>query len=660
MRRMRAPQLRRRTAALGLLASAAIVSITIASGDDAPSSGPAGTTPPDQVTFDGHIRPFVETYCLRCHSTEKQKAGLDLEVHATSDSVIRDRKTWEKVHRMLSEREMPPGRRRQPSEEERFRVTSWIRAELDRFDCDGPVDPGHVTLRRLNRAEYNNTVRDLLGIDFEPAADFPADEVGYGFDNIGDVLSLPPLLLEKYLDAAIDVVERALARERRLADGERTSAAFERVVTCSPGDGLSPAECARRILGPFAERAFRRPLSGAELDGLVNLSLGALEAGDEFEQAIEVGLAAALVSPHFLFRVEAGLAADGGSSVAHPIGDFELASRLSYFIWSSMPDDELLASARAGKLHDDAELERQTRRMLADPRSRALVENFASQWLQTRLLERATPDPETYPGFSAELRADMERETILFFDEVLRKDRSVLDFIDGDFTYLNERLARHYGVDGVAGDQFRRVSLEDSPRGGILTHASVLTLTSNPTRTSPVKRGKWVLEQIMGTPPPPPPPDVPELSEEPEAILSGSLRQRMERHRDDPNCAQCHARMDPIGFAFENFDGVGRWRDFDGQFVVDPSGELPDGRSFDGPDGLKKILRAQHEVFCRNLVEKMLTYALGRGLEYYDKCAVDRVVEALERNDHRPSALIVEIVKTDPFRKRRGRDTEDR
>jgi hypothetical protein len=287
--------------------------------------------------------------------------------------------------------------------------------------------------------------------------------------------------------------------------------------------------------------------------------------------------------------------------------------------------------------------------MLEDPKSAAFVENFAGQWLTIRKLAYVTPDAKEFPGFDEELRSAMYRETELFFDSIMREDRSILDFLDADYSFVNERLAKHYGISGVAGNEFRRVKLPAN-RGGILTHASILTLTSNPTRTSPVKRGKWVLDQLLNTPPPPPPPDVPDFPEE--KRLTGSLRKVMELHREKPLCASCHQRMDPIGFAFENYDATGAWRDKDGTFVIDPSGVLPDGRSFQGPAELKTILRGKKELFSRCLAEKMLTYALGRGLEYYDKCAVDTIVDALDRNGDRFSVLMAEVVKSEPFQMR--------
>jgi hypothetical protein len=347
-----------------------------------------------------------------------------------------------------------------------------------------------------------------------------------------------------------------------------------------------------------------------------------------------------------LFRVELD-PPDAQPGTIYPVSEYELASRLSYFLWSSMPDEELMALAAKEQLRKN--LESQVRRMLQDSKSAAFVQNFAGQWLMLRKLAYISPDPKVFPTFTEELRAAMQRETELFFDAVLREDRSILDLLDGDFSFVNEALAKHYGIEGVKGKEFRRVQLPAN-RGGILTQASILTLTSNATRTSPVKRGKWVLDQVLNTPPPPPPPDVPELPEEKE--LTGSLRKVMEMHRENALCASCHQRMDPIGFAFENYNAIGAWRDQDGKFAIDPSGLLPDGRSFKGPAELKAILRDKKDLFSRCLTEKMLTYALGRGLEYYDRYAVDKIVEALDKNDYRFSTLFAEVVKSEPFQMR--------
>jgi hypothetical protein len=411
-------------------------------------------------------------------------------------------------------------------------------------------------------------------------------------------------------------------------------------------------ETARLILERFATRAFRRPVTGGELDRLTALCESAWHAGGSFEGGVSVALQAVLVSPHFLFRGELQPEPDNPGMKAQ-IDEFALASRLSYFLWSTMPDEELFALASKGRLRKN--LEAQVRRMLADPKALALVENFGGQWLQTRNLELAAPDKKTYPAFDDELRSAMRQETEMFLASILRGDRSVFDLINGEYTFVNEQLARLYGLPGVQGAEFRRVSLKGTGRAGVLTQGSVLTVTSNPTRTSPVKRGKWVLENLLAQAPPPPPANVPPLNDSKEAATESSLRQRMEVHRANPLCASCHSQMDPIGFSLENFDGIGAWREKDGPFAVDASGKLPSGESFDGAMELEHLISsARREQFLKCLSEKMLTYALGRGLEPYDRCAVEKITQRVARKGNRFSALILGIVESVPFQMRRG------
>jgi hypothetical protein len=378
--------------------------------------------------------------------------------------------------------------------------------------------------------------------------------------------------------------------------------------------------------------------------------------GDSFEEGLCLSLQAILVSPHFLFRIEKDAAALSADN-SHPISQHELASRLSYFLWSSMPDEELLGCADQGTLRKPAVLTAQVRRMLKDPKSRALVENFGGQWLELRRLESAKPDREIFPQFSEYLRMSMRRETEMFFESIVREDRSILDFISGDYTFLNEQLARFYKIPDVKGPEFRRVALTgDTPRGGILTQASVLTVSSYATRTSPVLRGKWILENLLNAPPPPPPPDVPNLDES-KVASSASLRLQLEEHRKNVTCASCHSRMDPLGFGLENFDAIGGWRAEDGKQPIDASGTLPDGRSFKGAKELKAILQEDRNAFAECLTEKLLTYALGRGLERYDSPTVKKISSRLPNSNYRFSSLVLEIVNSMPFQKRRGEKT---
>ena len=754
-----------------------------------PASAPAS-----RADYAKDIRPVLDEYCFSCHNDKKHKGDVVLDKFADEAAVMADRAVWEKVLKNIRGCQMPPEEKPQPKDEQRQLVLNWIETKLFAVDCAHP-DPGRVTIRRLNRVEYNNTIRDLVGVDFHPADDFPADDVGYGFDNIGDVLSMPPILLEKYLAAAERILGEAIsapggkarvrsfaavaldgtakggaytsnirslttkgdlfldypfptpgeytvrvrafqqgagdakakmavrlagqdvqtfevsaneqspevyqlklradAGPKRLSIGflnpfsstnmeaakkddpkakpkprvktrrlmveyvevtEPTNAVRElpeshrRIFFCQPGSG-SKESCAREIIGHFAHRAFRRPVTPEETDRLMRIYALTQKEGETFERGVQITLQAVLISPHFLFRGEIS-PEPNNPKIVHTVNDHALAARLSYFLWSSMPDAELAYLAERGELRKPGVIDAQVKRMLKDPKAVALVDNFTGQWLQIRNLTKVTPDTNSFPSFNEDLRADMEQETEMFFAAIMREDRSVLDFIDGRYTFVNERLAQHYGLEGVKGGEFQRVAFKDKARGGVLTHASILTISSNPTRTSPVKRGKWVLDNLLGTPPPPPPPDVPDLKDGKE--LTGTVRQKMEQHRANPNCASCHERMDPIGFGLENFNGIGAWRDKDGGLPLDTSGKLPNGMKFSGPAELRKILHEQRDLFVHCLTEKMLTYALGRGLEYYDQCAVDKITTALANQDYKFSVLMTEIVKSAPFQMRRG------
>ncbi|MGK0189089.1 MAG: hypothetical protein ACI9R3_004906, partial [Verrucomicrobiales bacterium] len=427
-----------------------------------------------------------------------------------------------------------------------------------------------------------------------------------------------------------------------------------RIIPEQPEPGTEQA-AARKLVSEFASRAFRRPASAEEVERISGLVDGILAEGGTFGSGMRLACQAVLVSPHFLFRWEM-------DSKIHPqpandgirnLNAYEIASRLSYFLWSSMPDDELFALAMDGSILREEVIRAQVERMLADKRSEALVRNFAGQWLQIRNLETVEPDAETFPEFDASLRTAMAEETYLFFNAILREGRSLLELLDTDFTFLNQRLVEHYGLElENLGNDFQRVLLPaDSRRGGVLTQASILTITSNPRRTSPVTRGKWVLEQILGTPPPPPPPNVPELEEGKEIAAEASLRERMRIHRDNPDCAGCHAKMDPIGFALENYDGIGRWRDFDGKFPIDSAVTLGNGANVSGPDSLKQLLTTQEE-YVNSFTEKMLTYALGRGVEFYDRPAVKTIQDSAAQSGFKLSTIVTEIACSAPFLKR--------
>jgi len=749
--------------------------------------------------FERDARPVVQKFCVSCHSGNEPAAGITLGEYKTAAQVLEARGLWERVAENVSSKHMPPVGMPQPTQAERDKLSAWVQTAISNADCE-LKDPGRVTMRRLNRAEYDNTVRDLMGVSFRPAADFPADDVGYGFDNIGDVLSLSPLLMEKYLNAAekitrsVIVAPEDLAAQRRplvfgagrlsgagngggfdpnetlllgrtgdqgtvvvdfpvagayqikvtafeemagppgehaemrlsvgasevetfrvdaakakpgeyvaativdagkarialtfannyrdeknpdpklrgdrnlilqsltvtpVGDAASTSslpASNRRLITAYPKAETETARDAatRQVMADFARRAYRRPVTNAEVDRLVRCAAFGRKNGGSYEKGIQMAMQAALVSPFFLFRVETD-PKPGDARAKHAVNDYELATRLSYFLWSSAPDAELTRLAAQNKLHQPAVLEAQTRRMLRSPKARALGDNFAGQWLQLRKLSVVTPDPGTFKTWNEPLRNAMRRETELYFQTIVSEDRSVLEFIDSNWTWMNEPLAQHYGNTAVKGDKFQRVSLRGDQRGGVLTQASVLTVTSNAARTSPVKRGKWAMENLLGAPIPPPPPNVGQLPDDQhKGKLTGTLRQRLEQHRANPACASCHQRMDPIGFGLENYNGIGAWRTLDGGLPVDASGTLPGGKSFRGPKQLKTALMAQKGKFVRNLTEKLLTYALGRGVERSDRCNIDAMAQSVALRDYKFSALVMAVVTSEPFRMRRG------
>jgi hypothetical protein len=630
---------------------------------------PERPSPPRAIHFAADIAPLLGHYCQGCHNASRSRGSIRLD---DLDPARLDKAApvLMRVADVLRSADMPPPGKPRPGLEELETLNAWLDIVLDEGKTSADVTARPRSLRRLNRVEYDHTVRDLLGIKMRLADDFPADDSGYGFDNNADVLSLPPVLAERYLTAADKAIEAAFGAEevrRRILNPAPDNVvpfqyrAFVRPeghdgVKRNSSDDLPPPPSSQTlelrragdVLRAFADRAYRRPVTHDEIVRLQHFVEEGQRGAEGWLGGLQVALRAVLVSPHFLFRVEAD-PRPGLPPVGEYVTDFELASRLSYFLWSSMPDAELFAHAARGTLRRGDNLQTQVQRMLRDEKALALADNFASQWLQTRGLEQFRPDPSQFPEFDEALRQAMARETALFFDHVVREDRSVLEFIDSDYTFVNERLARHYGMDGVGGEEFRRVSLAGTRRGGLLTQASVLAVTSNPTRTSPVKRGKWVLDNFLGTPPAPPPSGVEGLRDDKASFVTGTLRQRLEQHRADAGCAACHRRMDPLGFGLENFDPVGRWRDGENGQPIDASGTLPEGRAFTGPDELRAILLARREQFARCLAEKTLTYALGRGIERADRRAVDAVVQELIRNDYRFSALVMAVVRSYPF-----------
>ncbi|HEV7403533.1 MAG TPA: DUF1592 domain-containing protein [Chthoniobacteraceae bacterium] len=752
---------------------------------------PAGAAEPAPkaapVTFGAHIQPVLKQFCFDCHNKDKQKGDVDLVALSANAKLEENRETWEKVVASLESGDMPPEKKPQPTNLQRDLIVHFLDGQLTKIDCTLEKNPGRVTVRRLNRDEYKRTIAELVHVTIE-MSDFPNDEVGFGFDNIADVLSISPMLMEKFMDAAEQVatkavivdngkpqVKRMKAREfivqqkgsaipnedgslafvtnadatrmvefpgpgtyklriraagdqagtepakmkisldgtdlatvdvtaknpslksyevsfpidrRRTSNltisfindfydatnpdlklrGDRNlfveSVDFESppgaavlpeshklLIPTMPEPGREKAH-ARALLAPFLKRAYRRPVTPAEVERVARFVDLALEQKGTFVEGMQVALQAVLTSPQFLYRWELD------ESVTKPgeirvINDYEIASRLSYFLWSSMPDTELFLAAEKGELRDEAKLQQQIVRMLKDYRANALTLNFADQWLQIRNLDEVAPDPKTFPKWIDEFRPLFKQETRKFFEAVMKEDRSVSDLLDADFTFLNDKLAMFYGIEGVRGAEFQRVQLPpNSPRGGVLTQAAVLMATSTPTRTSPVIRGKWILEQILGTPPPAPPANVPPLTEQKAVNQTASLRDRFSEHSKNAECAGCHKRMDPLGFALENFDAIGSWRDKDGKFPVDPSGQLTDGRKFANLKELKQVLKHGNQ-FLNCFTEKLMTYALGRGLDSQDRCAIRAVVDRAKKADNHFSALVTGIVLSDPFLKRK-------
>ena len=738
--------------------------------------------------YEHEIRPLFSAYCFQCHGNGKKKGGMILDGALPPDPVHWDPASWLSAIQQIKEANMPPEEAaKQPTKAQLAAISHWLSQAVAASDTLRPKDPGFVALHRLNRTEYNNTISDLAGINFSPAEDFPADDLGYGFDNIADVLTLSPLLMERYLEAAQQILDIVLAEKgspgkpprhllavsdakttagmrknssellfysngsatfncalipaenyvlqvrgwqdkagdeaskmeikidgkvltvadveplrqnpgeytfRFAAKKENTSIcisfindfydekikdpngrdrnlyvdhvelqgstpAQKKVFVALPSKDLPESACAEKILKTFAVRAFRRPLKDGELESLVKV-YGNARKDMPFDNAVGTALMAVLVSPHFLFRVESKPPVQTPATTDNPtaawaLNDYEIATRLSYFLWSTMPDEELFSLAAQHALVKPKIREEQVKRMLKDSRSDRLVHNFAGQWLELRNLEDISRDNKQFPMYNGSLADYMAEEATLFFNSVMRDDRSILTLVDADYTFVNEPLAKIYGIPNIKGDEFQRVTLKDDRRGGVITMGCTLTLTANPGRTSPVKRGKWVLDHILGTPPPPPPPAVPPLPESSADTAAAPLRERLERHRKDPNCAVCHNRMDGIGFSLENFDSIGRWREKDGKYPIDAKGTMPGVEPFTGGRELKNLILKEPEVVVRNFVTKMLTYALGRGVKPYDRPTLNEIMRNVEQNDDRFSSVILGIVNSDAFLKRRER-----
>ena len=652
----------------------------------------------------GKVRLLLARYCVSCHGHQKPKGGLDLvALQEKKDSAYL--RHWKRVWDRLRARQMPPPNRPQPTPQEREHLAAWIEGALARHTLDGHPDPGPLRPRRLNVREYRNTLRDLVVVkpnaqprraSFVPRRDgrinlyqiypppehpcafvariLPQDTAEGGFDTVGENLSIPPFLLEKYFRCTKVLLDDLFSVKGKDHHGRYQwdlRALVEKAQKGPPPRALTPRQALVRFVQEFASRAFRRPVTENEVQKYVGLYDLARKRGEDFETSIRLPLQAILVSPRSVVLWSEPAAEDEGKTTApvRPLNDHELAARLALFLWSSVPDRELAQAARAGRLQDPAVLEQQVRRMLKDRRiTDGLLEGFLCQWLQLGRLDRANPDPGRFaPYFQNNLAELMTRELVLFADAILVEDRSILEFIDADWGLLCYPLARHYGVKDFPGKQqpsnapptWYRVKYGDKRRGGVLTMGKMLTGTSQPLRTSPVHRGKWVLETILGTPPPPPPPDVDNVLREDkqEARKSLTVPQLLARHRANPACASCHRLIDPLGMAFETFNPVGQWRDRDQDQPIDAAGTLTDGTAFKGIEGLKAVLLERKDDFVRCFVEKMLTYALGRKLEYYDVATVKEIARAVAGDRHRLSRVVVEVVKSYPFRHRRTRET---
>jgi hypothetical protein len=590
------------------------------------------------------IAGLIQRFCIDCHGADDPSGGVNLSAAGTLADVYHQGRTWNKVVRVVRDHSMPPKSAELPTDDDRRQLADWVETTLRDVDCQAEHEPGRVTVRRLNRVEYQNTIRDLLHVEIDAARDLGSDPAGNGFDNQGDTLFIPPVLMEKYVDATKRIVEAAFTQE----------SSRQVVASRRPIADVTVADLARMELADQLPRAFRRPVEEREIDRRVGLVVAAVERGEPYEAGMKAAWESILLSPNFLFRMEKNQAPEE-STEAYRITDHELAVRLSYMLWASMPDQELFDFAHKGTLHEPDVLAVQVERMLRDPKSISLAEDFASQWFGFRDMRTYEMDLRRYGGFNG-VREHMYAESIAFFDHLFRENAPITDILDCNYAFVNSKLASHYGLPAVEGDAIQRVLLPDRRRGGVIGMGSTLVVTSYPTRTSPVIRGKWVLEQILGTPPPPPPPSVKPISRD-DSVKDGlTLRQRLEKHRQVESCASCHAKMDPIGFGLENYDGVGQWRDQDNGLAVDNVGTLPDGTEVRGPEGIKDALLARKDLFVRQMVEKMLVYALGRGLDYYDECTVRETMDRLASHEYRSHELVQAIASSYPFGHRRNSD----
>ncbi|MEJ1241805.1 DUF1592 domain-containing protein [Chryseolinea sp. T2] len=614
-------------------------------------------------SYEQDIRPLMASKCFSCHNTGNTKGGVNLDNYKELGRVIEDGAFWLKVVDQIKTRSMPPKSEPPLSPAEYSQLVDGLTGILQQSLQQ--ESPGHVVIRRLSHSEYRYTVLDLLNVDFDAKAYFPSDgSGGGGFDNQGGALFFTPLKLERYYDAADMIVTEAYTNEdkwKRLVPDEYSQHWWERFANWVKDlmfdeydEVNAPEEAAMRVVTPLATKAYRRFLTDDEKQKLSGLFRRVYDAKDSlknperFNQSVAETFKSLLISPNFLYKVEEEPDMPGAYDLSH----FEVATRLSYFLWCSMPDDELFSLAYAGKLQDTLVLQQQVKRMLADPKAKRFAENFSTQWLGISKLLDQQPmvDEQLYPGFSKTIRQGLYRETVEYFYYVLTRSRNMLELISSDYTFLNKELADFYGIEGVTAEDIQRVMLNDSVRGGVLGMGSVLAATSFPMRTSPVIRGKWVMEQLLGISPPPPPPVVAEFNEDTKAHEELGLRKILEAHRAKPDCQSCHQKMDPLGLGLENFDPTGRWRNSYGKASVDASGVMADGRTFKGPYELKQLLLTERARIARNLSVRMLSYALGRSILFTDEPALRRLDDTLLNNHFDPEPFLIELVKSYPFR----------
>jgi hypothetical protein len=621
------------------------------------AAAPAPVLPPEEE-FASVIKPILEKHCYECHNSEKHKGDLNLAVFDSLDQVKSVPEVWTTVAERVQAFEMPPKGKKDLTFDQNRKLTVFFRSlpKPESTDCNELANDrnanfyrGYVMSRRMNRAEYENTIRDLFGFRIGVADLLPADGGGgEGFDTTGNALFTSTIHIEQYMAAADRVLTTILPDKGKVSADVKAARAKLLLGNENPSRKQAHDQ-ARKVIARFEHLAFRRAPSIEDIDRATVLFDRVYERGDGFVPAIRLALKSVLISPNFLFLAEP----EPDKRGVLALGAVPLASKLSYFLWSTMPDEELLRIAESGELLQTNVYLAQITRMLADPKASALGERFAMQWLEIdRLGNEVNPDANKFPEFTPDLREAMRREVATTFNYVIKNNRPFTDLLDSDYTFVNERLAQIYGLSGVKGEQFQKVALNTKARGGVTGMAAVHALTSFPLRTSPVLRGRWVLEALLGEKVPPPPPDVPALEASAKEGHDLSLREQLKIHRLKPECAACHDKMDPLGFGLENFDSLGRWRDADNGVALDTTGTLPSGETFTGPEGLKKILMSRKDQVMKHLARKMTGYAFGRELNKFDECVVDGGLEALKQNEYRPAALVEHIALSFPFRNR--------